>query len=213
MMSKQGKFITVEGIEGAGKSTAIKFIQEYLVQHSIDVVVTREPGGTEIAEAIRRVLLDYYEEDMSRDAELLLFFAARAQHIARVIKPALAAGKVVLCDRFTDASFAYQCGGRGIDEDHLAVLETWVQGDLRPDLTILMDLPVDVGMERARNRSAPDRFEAEQHQFFERVRQCYLDRAKRYSERFRIVDAGVSLDEIKQSLFQLIDGELGIKNG
>jgi len=198
-----GKFITFEGIEGAGKSTALELTHQYLKQHNIEVVVTREPGGTKISEAIRKLLLDHNDETMAADAELLLFFASRAQHIAQIIKPALQAGKIVLCDRFTDASFAYQCGGRGIAEERVAVLEQWAHQGLQPDVTILMDVPVEIGMQRVKQRSEPDRIEAEQCQFFEKVRAQYLKRAQQYPERFQVVDASVSLDEIKQVLQQI----------
>lgn len=204
-MARQGKFITFEGIEGAGKTTAIDFIKQYLIDHGIEIVLTREPGGTEVAEAIRKILLDHNDEKIAEDAELLLFFASRAQHIAQVIKPALNAGKIVLCDRFTDASFAYQCGGRGIDEKRVEVLESWVHADLQPDLTILMDLPVEVGMQRATKRGELDRFEVEQHHFFEKVREHYLYRAKKYPHRFQVVNADVTIDEIKDVLQDIVD--------
>jgi dTMP kinase len=198
-----GKFITFEGIEGAGKSTALELTHQYLKQHNIEVVVTREPGGTKISEAIRKLLLDHNDETMAADAELLLFFASRAQHIAQIIKPALQAGKIVLCDRFTDASFAYQCGGRGIAEERVAVLEQWVHQGLQPDITILMDVPVEIGMQRVKQRSEPDRIEAEQRQFFEKVRAQYLKRAQQYPERFQVIDASASLNEIKKILQQI----------
>ena len=206
-----GKFITFEGIEGAGKSTALEFTQKYLQKNGVDVVVTREPGGTKISEAIRKLLLDHNDEVMAADTELLLYFASRAQHIAQVIKPALAKGKIILCDRFTDSSFAYQCGGRGISEERIAILEQWVHQGLQPDLTILMDLPVSVGRERAKKRSALDRIEVEQNSFFDRVRAHYLKRAKQYSERFRIVDASAPLSKIKKVLQNIIDKEI-LKN-
>ncbi|MGD9153536.1 MAG: dTMP kinase [Gammaproteobacteria bacterium] len=200
-----GKFITFEGIEGAGKSTAIELVQQYLQQQSVEIVVTREPGGTKVSEVIRDVVLNRHDLDIVADTELLLFFAARAQHIAQVIKPALSQGKIILCDRFTDASFAYQCGGRGIAEERVAVLEQWVQQDLQPDLTILMDLPVKVGLQRAKKRSKLDRIEVEQYNFFEKVRAYYLKRAKNYPERFRVIDAGAPLNKVKQELREIID--------
>lgn len=203
-----GKFITFEGIEGAGKSTAIEMVQEYLLQHGMKVVVTREPGGTKVSEVIRDVVLNRHDLDIVADTELLLFFAARAQHIAQIIKPALAQGKIILCDRFTDASFAYQCGGRGIPEKHIEVLEQWVQQGLQPNLTILMDLPVEVGLQRAKKRSELDRIEVEQYDFFEKVRAYYLKRAKNYPERFRVIDAGASLNKIKKELQEIVDNEI-----
>jgi dTMP kinase len=203
-----GKFVTFEGIEGAGKSTALEFVQKYLQKNGFEVVVTREPGGTKISEAIRKLLLDHNDEVMAADTELLLYFASRAQHIAQVIKPALAQDKIVLCDRFTDSSFAYQCGGRGITEERIAILEQWVHQGLQPDLTILMDLPVSVGRERAKKRSALDRIEVEQNSFFEKVRAHYLERAKQYSKRFRVVDASVPLSKIKKVLQSIIDNEI-----
>lgn len=205
---KAGKFITIEGIEGAGKSTAISVISEYLKNAGLEIVITREPGGTEIAEAIRKILLIHHNEKMEIDTELLLFFASRAQHIAQVIKPALFAGKVVLCDRFTDASFAYQCGGRGIAEEKVATLETWVHHDLQPDLTILMDLPVEIGMQRAVSRGELDRFEVEQCQFFAKIRAYYLKRAQKFVQRFRVIDASLPIEQVTQNLRDLIKKEI-----
>ena len=167
-----GRFITVEGSEGVGKSSNLDFIESLLREAGKDVVRTREPGGTELGETLRGILLDARQKAICDDAELLLMFAARAQHLAEVIRPALAAGKWVLCDRFTDATYAYQGGGRGIPFDRIAVLEQWVQGDLRPDLTLLLDMPVEAGLARAGARSEPDRFEQEQTTFFERVRRA-----------------------------------------
>jgi dTMP kinase len=206
-MTKKGTFITIEGIEGAGKSTAIKFMQEYLSAKNkgVDVIVTREPGGTEIAEKIRQILLDHHEEKMAEDTELLLMFASRAQHLARVIRPALASGMIVLCDRFTDASFAYQGGGRGIPVETIAVLEKWVHADLQPDFTILLDLPVEIGMRRAKGRSNLDRFESEEFHFFEKVRECYLQRAKKYAARYRIVNSSVIPRKMKEAIAEILD--------
>ena len=173
-----GKFITVEGIEGVGKTTNIEFILQQLRGLGKDVVVTREPGGTPLGEAIRGLLLDPEYTGMSPDCELQLMFAARAEHLARVIKPAMEAGQWVLCDRFTDATWAYQGGGRGLDAGKIARLEDLVQGDFRPDLTLLLDVPVEIGLERAGKRGKLDRFEQETVDFFERVRQAYLDMAR-----------------------------------
>ena len=197
---KAGKFITVEGIEGVGKSTNIAHICSLLETAGIDVVMTREPGGTLLGEAIRGLLLDPRYTGMSPDCELQLMFAARAEHLARVILPALEQGQWVLCDRFTDATYAYQGGGRGIDIKKIARLEQWVQGDFRPDLTVLLDVPVAVGLARAGNRGALDRFEQEQIGFFERVRQAYLDLAARHDGRYRVVDANQPLAEVQQQL-------------
>jgi len=206
-MSK-GLFITLEGIEGAGKSTVVQYIRDYFDQKKFPYVMTREPGGTEIAEAIRQVVLNHYQEKMTDDTELLLFFAGRAQHIARVIRPALAEGKIVLCDRFTDASFAYQCGGRGIPEQRIAILEEWVQDGLQPDLTILLDVSPEVGAQRIAMRKQLDRFEVERLAFFERVRQFYLNRAACYADRYRLIDANQSEAEVKRAVALLLDKEV-----
>lgn len=203
-----GQFITVEGIEGVGKSTSLRFLTNYLTKRSVDHVVTREPGGTQIAEQIRNIILAHHTELMSQDTELLLIFAGRAQHIANVIKPALNTGRWVVCDRFTDASYAYQGGGRGIAEQRIAILEQWVQGPLRPDLTILLNAPVTMALTRARDRSKPDRIEVEQAEFFERVQQCYLDRARHYPQQYRIVDASLDLSEVEAQLTEIIDQHL-----
>ena len=200
MNRAKGRFITVEGGEGAGKSSNIAFIRAFLESRGIGVVITREPGGTPLGEDIRELLLDHRHNAMGDDTELLLMFAARAQHIGQVISPALAAGHWVLCDRFTDASYAYQGGGRGIPMERIAMLETWVQGTLRPDMTLLLDLPADLGMARAGRRSAPDRFESEKGRFFERVRASYLDIARREPERVKVVDASVELDRVQDQI-------------
>jgi dTMP kinase len=200
-MSRNAGFITVEGIEGVGKSTNLEFIRNFLLSRGKEVVMTREPGGTPLAEEIRALLLDHMHDNMARDTELMLMFAARAQHIAEVIKPALSKGKWVVCDRFTDATYAYQGGGRGIDQKRIAQLEDWVQGKLRPDLTILLDTTPEIGLQRAASRrQTADRFEREQQGFFTRVRQCYLDRAQAEPNRFRVVDASASLDQVKRNI-------------
>jgi len=195
-----GKFITVEGIEGVGKSTNIGFIHRQLLAAGREVVLTREPGGTPLAEAIRGLLLDPAYTGMDARCELQLVFAARAEHLARVIQPALAQGKWVLCDRFTDATYAYQGGGRGLDSAIIASLETLVQGGFRPDLTLLLDVPVAVGLARAGKRGPLDRFEQEQVEFFERVRVCYLDMAREHAARYRVIDAARSLDSVQHEL-------------
>lgn len=199
-MSARGLFITIEGGEGAGKSTNIALLENYLSRHGVEVVTTREPGGTQLGEQLRSLLLETRPEPISAMAELLLLFAARAQHIHDVIEPALLHGKWVLCDRFTDATYAYQCGGRGIQPEIVSCLEGVVQNDLRPDHTILMDVPVEVGISRAYNRGALDRFEQESVDFFERVRACYLELAKASADRFYILDVGRPLVDVQRDL-------------
>ncbi|EXF43635.1 thymidylate kinase [Pseudomonas sp. BAY1663] len=199
-----GLFITLEGPEGAGKSTNREYLAGRLRARGLDVVLTREPGGTPLAERIRELLLTPADEPMAVDTELLLVFAARAQHLAQVIRPALARGAVVLCDRFTDATYAYQGGGRGLSLERIAQLETFVQGDLRPDLTLIFDLPVDVGLARAAARGRLDRFEQEGMRFFEAVRRAYLERAQAAPARYRILDAGQPLAAVQQDIEALI---------
>ncbi len=201
----QAQFITVEGGEGVGKSSNIAFILSYLKDKGIDVVPTREPGGTELSEKIRDVLLDAKNKSMVSDTELLLMFAARAQHLAVLIKPSLKKGKWVLCDRFTDATYAYQGGGRGIPMQRIAILEDWVQGELRPDLTILLDLPVEIGMQRASERSVPDRIEQEKTHFFEAVRQSYLKMAVESPQRYRVIDASQTLEQVQKDIAAVLD--------
>ncbi|TXS89087.1 dTMP kinase [Parahaliea maris] len=200
-------FITVEGGEGVGKSTNIDYLQDYLRSRGVDLLLTREPGGTGLAEQIRELLVARREEGVDPLAELLLVFAARAQHLAKVIEPALAAGQWVLCDRFTDATYAYQAGGRGLSADLVRRLEVLVQGELRPDFTLLFDAPVEVGMERARERGSLDRFEEEEIAFFERVRQTYLRLARESSGRFRVIDAAQPLEAVREQLHSVC-GEL-----
>jgi dTMP kinase len=201
-----GRFITLEGGEGVGKSSNLEFIRHYLEAAGKTVIVTREPGGTSLGEQVRALLLDHRFDGMSADAELLLMFAARAEHLAQVIRPALAAGKWVLCDRFTDATYAYQGGGRGIAAERIAALEDWVQDELRPDLTLLLDAPVAVGMARAGQREgAADRFEREHMAFFERVRQTYLELAGRFPERYRVLDASQALATVQEQLGHQLD--------
>ena len=196
----QGKFITVEGSEGVGKSSNLAYIEYYLSNAGINVVRTREPGGTPLGESIRELLLDARQTAMCDDTELLLMFAARAQHLAEVIRPALATGHWVLCDRFTDATYAYQGGGRSMPMERIRVLEDWVQGELRPDHTLLLDMPVGAGLERAGNRSQPDRFEQEQHAFFERVRETYLARAQAEPGRIHVIDASPALGKVQAQI-------------
>jgi dTMP kinase len=199
-----GKFITVEGIEGVGKSTNIAHIRGLIEAAGIDVVITREPGGTPLGEAIRGLLLDPRYTGMSPDCELQLVFAARAEHLDKVIWPALGRGQWVVCDRFTDATYAYQGGGRGIDTGKIARLEQWLQGDFRPDLTVLLDVPVAIGLTRAGKRGALDRFEQEHIGFFERVRQAYLDLAARHDGRYRVIDASLPIDSVQRQLDEVL---------
>jgi dTMP kinase len=199
-----GLFVTLEGPEGAGKSTNREYLAERLRDAGLRVLLTREPGGTPLAERIRELLLTPSDEPMVSDTELLLMFAARAQHLAQVIRPALAQGQIVLCDRFTDATYAYQGGGRGVSAARIATLETFVQGELRPALTLLFDLPVDIGLARAAARGRLDRFEQEGREFFEAVRQAYLQRAAQAPERYRIIDAAQPLAQVQQALDALL---------
>lgn len=199
-MRTRGLFITVEGMEGGGKSTAIDYLDRFLRARGVDLITTREPGGTALGEQIREQLLAVRADPVTPLAELLLIFAARAQHIAAVIEPALAAGRWVLCDRFTDATYAYQGGGRGIDAGTIRALEEAVQGDLRPDCTLLLDVDEELGLERARGRGAPDRIELEAIDFFRRVRTCYLDRARRGGGRYHLIDAGRPLEDVQRRL-------------
>lgn len=203
-MTANGLFITLEGPEGAGKSTNRDYLAELLGATGREVVLTREPGGTPLAERIREILLAPAAEPMAVDTELLLMFAARAQHLAQVIRPALARGAMVLCDRFVDATYAYQGGGRGVPVERIATLEAFVLGDLQPDLTLVFDLPVEIGLARAARRGALDRFEQEQRAFFEAVRQTYLDRAQAVPARYRLIDASRSLAEVQADLRALV---------
>ncbi|MFM2005775.1 MAG: hypothetical protein RLZZ09_1430 [Pseudomonadota bacterium] len=192
------RFITLEGGEGVGKTTNLAFIEDYLTTRGVDLLRTREPGGTPLGERIRGLLLD--SDGMNSLSELLLVFAARAQHLDEVIRPALAAGRWVLCDRFTDASYAYQGGGRNLDLSVIGLLEQWVQAGLQPDLTLLLDTSIEVGMSRVRDRGATDRFESEHLGFFEKVRAAYLDRADKYPDRIKRVDASGSLGSVQAGI-------------
>lgn len=204
-----GLFITVEGVEGAGKSTQLRHIREFLENAGKRVVMTREPGGTPFAEAVRELLLAPREEAVAADAELLLMFAARAAHLEERIRPALERGDWVVCDRFTDATYAYQGGGRGVPPARIKVLEDFVQGELRPGATLFLDAPVDVGLARARGREgAPDRFEREDVAFFERVRQVYLDRIAADPERFIVIDAAKSEESVRDDVLAALGGLL-----
>ncbi len=194
-------FISFEGIDGAGKSTHVAWLADFLRAQGKTVTVTREPGGTLLGEQLRELLLT---QPMSADTELLLLFAARAEHLEQVIKPALARGEWVLSDRFTDASYAYQCGGRGIAEARIGVLEQWVQQGLQPDLTLLFDVDVSIAQHRLAAHVEPDRFEQEQRPFFERVRAAYLRRAAAEPQRIRIIDTDRDLTQIRAQLSQLL---------
>ncbi len=203
-----GCFVTVEGGEGAGKTTQLAFMRAYLEQAGCRVTPTREPGGTPLGEEIRALLLGHRHDGMALATETLLMFAARAEHLERVIRPALAAGHWVLCDRFTDATYAYQGGGRGLPPDRIAILEDWTQGTLRPDLTLVLDLSVEMGLERAGRRGAADRFEREEKAFFERIRAVYLDRARRHPDRYRIVNADRPVEAVRAEVEAILAGWL-----
>ena len=205
MVDLAGRFITIEGGEGAGKSTAQLRLRATLESRGISVVCTREPGGTPLAESIRQTLLDVEGEAPVEMAELLLIFASRAQHLAKVIEPALAAGKWVICDRFTDATFAYQGAARGLPHELISTLERLVQKGRQPDAVILMDLQPHIGMERAKSRGALDRFEQEQHHFYERVRSGYLARVEENPARYTVIDAEQELQSVYNELDKLAD--------
>jgi len=203
-MMARGQFITFEGTEGVGKSTQLTNAASTLDQMGVDYIVTREPGGTPMAEAIRELLLAPRDEPVNEITELLLMFAARAQHLHTRILPALERGQWVLCDRFTDATFAYQGGGRGVPEERIALLETLVQGDIRPDHVVVLDAPVDTGMARARKRGELDRFEQEDLDFFQRIRDAYLARASTDLARYHVVDAARPLAEVSEQVSGLL---------
>lgn len=199
-----GKFITLEGIDGAGKSTHVDWLADFLRRRGHAVRVTREPGGTDLGEKLRTLLLDS-NQVIHLETEALLMFAARREHLDKVILPALRTGEWVICDRFTDATFAYQGSGRGIAWSRLAILEQWVQGELQPDLTLLFDIAPEVGRQRAGSIKAPDRFEQEKGEFFQRVREGYLRRARENSSRMRVIDAGTSIENIRQELAATVE--------
>ncbi|ODB85123.1 dTMP kinase [Candidatus Thiodiazotropha endoloripes] len=211
--SLKGRFITVEGGEGAGKSSNLDYIRNLLSSAGKQVVFTREPGGTPLGEAIRDLLLGHQHTGMADDTELLLMFAARAEHLQQKIKPALQQGQWVLCDRFTDASYAYQGAGRGLASDRIASLEQFVQGELRPDLTLLLDLPVEQGLARAGQRSEPDRFEKQEMSFFEKVRAGYLEIASREPHRVKIIDASKPLETVQQQIDHVVTAFLEQSGG
>lgn len=200
-----GKFITLEGVEGVGKSTNMAFIEAWLSAQHIDYVKTREPGGTPLAESLRELLLQQRLEAFDPTAELLLIFAARSQHLQQKILPALAAGQWVLSDRFTDATYAYQGGGRQLSLETIRLLENLVQKSLRPDLTLILDLPVEIGLQRAAQRSEKDRFESEKAEFFQRVRKAYLQRVAENPVRYRVIDASVPLEAVQEQIRQALE--------
>ncbi|MCK5897658.1 MAG: dTMP kinase [Methylococcales bacterium] len=201
----RGRFITLEGGEGVGKSTNLKFIEVLLIEKGLQVMVTREPGGTALAEKLRQLLLASDVKKIDASTELLLMFAARADHIQQVIKPALAQEKWVLCDRFTDSTYAYQGGGRGLDTENIAWLEKFVQQQLQPDITFLLDAPIEIGMARAKKRGALDRFETEQHVFFNKVRVAFLKRANDFPKRIKIIDANQALSMVQENIQAHLD--------
>lgn len=198
----KGLFVTLEGVDGAGKSSHVQWLAEYFRALGRDVVLTREPGGTPVGEQLREIVL---HAPMHPETEALVMFAARREHLEQVIRPGLVRGDVVISDRFTDASFAYQCGGRGLSEDRLGILEQWVQGDLQPDLTLLFDVPNEVAQARLSTAREPDRFELEKQDFHARVRAAYLRRAERFPNRIRIVDGSRTLDEVRVQLGSILE--------
>ena len=209
MNSANGLFITIEGVEGVGKSTNIEAIKDYLCNKEVEFIITREPGGTLLAEEMRDLLLEVNsDENLSELSELLLIFAARAQHLEQLIRPALAEGKWVICDRFTDATYAYQGAGRGLDRNKISQLETLVQEDLRPDLTIILDLDPETGLQRAQGRGALDRIEREKLDFFIRVRSAYLEIANTEPDRCLVIDASLDIDTVKFNLLNALDQKL-----
>ena len=202
---ERGKFITIDGVEGAGKSTQITFICDYLKAKGVNVILTREPGGTDVGEKIRTLLLSNSTGKMHADTELMLMFAARNEHIQNKIMPALKQGDWVLSDRFTDASYAYQGGGRGLDVERIAQLEQWVLQDFIPDMTLLLDVPVEIGMSRVESRGKKDRIELETTDFFNRVRQAYIDRSEQFPERIKLIDSSQTVEHTKQQIKVVLD--------
>ena len=206
--STPGRFLAIEGVDGAGKSTQLPRVADWLRRNGVETLVTREPGGTPLGESLRALLLDLRFTGMSSSAELLVMFAARAEHLEKRIVPALASGVWVLCERFTDATFAYQGGGRDVDPARIAALEDAVQGDFRPDLVIVLDLPVEIGLRRIARRGAADRFEHENVEFFRRAREVYLDRARKHPGRYVVVDAGVDENAVTEHMIRAISERL-----
>ena len=207
-MSAPGRFLTIEGVDGAGKSSQLPMLDRHLRQSGTRTLVTREPGGTPLGESLREALLDPRFTGMAPVAELLIMFAARAEHLEKVIAPALADGVWVLCERFTDATFAYQGGGRMVDPARIAALEQAVQGELRPDLVLVLDLPVEVGLERIAWRRAVDRFEREDIEFFRRIREVYLERARMQPARYAVIEASADRETVAGRLIETISERL-----
>lgn len=199
----RGKFITLEGIDGAGKSTHLQWLADFLENQGIKITLTREPGGTKLGENLRQLLLDR-NQSLHSETETLLMFAARREHLDKVIEPALNAGRWVLCDRFTDATYAYQSGGSGVEWSRIELLEKWVQGELQPDITICFDVAPEVGRSRSGRIKRPDRFEQEQDAFYEKVRQAYLRRAREHPHRIHLLDAGAEIKQVQNKLELLI---------
>lgn len=210
-MTTRGRFITVEGIEGTGKSTNVRFLAGLIEAKGFDVVTTREPGGTPMAEQIRQLLLDHGQESIPEVAELLLFFAARSLHLENLIIPAMEMGQWVVCDRFTDASRAYQGAGRGLDIERIDTLAGWVQHGMEPDLTILLDAPAEIGMRRAKSRGEGDRMDNEALDFYRRVRDGYLALADRHPHRFAVIDASQPLQDVRAQIASKLDAHIGNK--
>jgi len=202
---RRGKFITIDGLEGAGKSTQIDFIKKYLSARNRDVFLTREPGGTDLGERLRALLLDKNIDAMNSDTELLLMFAARNEHVKKVIVPKLEQGVWVISDRFTDASYAYQGGGRGIPLERIGELEQWTLQDFVPDMTFLLDLDVELGLSRVEQRGEKDRFEEEHKDFFNKVREIFSNRASKYPERIKLIDASKNIDETSSQIKKILD--------
>ena len=206
-----GCFLTIEGCEGAGKTTALNFIKQWMLRHDLKFIETREPGGTRVAEELRYLLLNHDDEVLSDTTELLMMFAARSQNLFHNIEPGLAKGKIVLCDRFTDSTYAYQGGGRGLDQSNIEVLEKLVQRDLRPDMTILMDVDPAVGLSRVQGRVGDrDCIEQEKIDFFIRVRTSYQKRVEQFPERFEMIDAGQSFNDVQQQILSVLNRRFGM---
>ncbi len=208
MSTEKGKFITLEGSEGVGKTTSLNFIRDYIQSKGHKVLVTREPGGTPLAEDLRALLLTNRKEKVEADAELLLMFAARCQHVNQIIRPALDSGTWVLSDRFVDASYAYQGGGRGIEFDRIKQIEQWALSGFTPDLTLLLDMSVEEGMARTRLRGAPDRFESEKMDFYQKIRNAYLQRAKQEPGRIHIINAAPEIEKVQSAIRLLLREQL-----
>ncbi len=213
MIGSRGRLITLEGIEGAGKTTQRDTVCHVLLEAGLPMLKTREPGGSEIAERIRILLLDPDNQEMSSVTELLLMFAARAEHLVKTVQPALAEGTWVVCDRFTDTSYAYQGAGRGLALEHIKALKNLVQGKLTPNLTLLLDLPAETGLARAKQRGLTDRFESETLDFFRRARQQYLALAAEEPERIRVIDAAASLEQVTATVTSIVQGYIAAERG